>query len=59
MCDSMTYSSLISGSQGIKGETTDEAFQGLCFLWERLAPVGAQESKTGKEKKMKKYNKSP
>ena len=50
MCDSMTYSSLISGSQGIKGETTDEAFQGLCFLWERLAPVGAQESKTGKEK---------
>ena len=31
--------SVMSQSHGIKGRTTDEAFQEQCFLWERGAPV--------------------
>ena len=35
------WRSAMSQSHGIKGGTTDEAFQEHCCLWERGAPVGA------------------
>ena len=35
------WHSMMSLSHRIKGRTTDEAFQVQCFLWERVAHVGA------------------
>ena len=36
------FDGVMSQSHRVRGETTDEAFQEQCFLWERGASVGAE-----------------